>query len=269
MGNLPPWPPSLQYSAPNRPRSAAPKAAQDGQSRKGNREPAPSGLHADELAAKPHGTNANRTASAANDAPARRVRNSQAENRRFFQNPPPPDGPRTASMPRQTFPAAAVHAHDSGSPADAGTPCPAHSPDIAAPPATSTNAAPPGGSSRCNSVPENEGERTAAHTPSIGRSAHGNDWGLAAAARRDHAEPRPREHRLPKVKSRRGAIDPTPGRFLSATSSRLPSVQLNHLPTTPPLFTTVTVPLVPTSRERVALAVAPWPRETGPQLRRH
>jgi hypothetical protein len=242
MGNLPPPPTSLQYSTPNRPCRAAPQATRGGQGRKMNREVAPSGLHADELAVKPPGTSTNRTASAASDAPARTVRNNRDENRRFFQNPPPPDGPRTAAMDRQTFPPAAAHAHDSGTLAAAGTPGPVHSPDIAAPPATPTNAAPPGGSPRCNSVPDNEGDRTAAHTPSTGRSAHGNESGLAAAARRDHAEPRPREPRLPKVKSRRGAIDPTPGRFLFATSCRLPSVQLNHAASTPPLATTVTAP---------------------------
>lgn len=172
-------------------------------------------------------------------------------------------------MARQTFPAAAVHAHDSGTPADAGTPCPAHSPDTAVPPATSTNAAPPGGRPRCNSVPKNEGERTTAHTPSTGRSARGNESGLAAAANRNHAEPRPREPRLPKVKSRRGAIDPTPGRFFFVTSCRLPSVQLNHLPTTLPLFTTANIPLAPTGRDPPPLTLAPWPRETGPQLGRH
>ena len=172
-------------------------------------------------------------------------------------------------MAPQTFPAAAGHAHDSGTPVDAGTPCPAHSPDPGVPPATSTNAAPPGGRPRCNSVPKSEGERTAAHTPSTGRSAHGTAWGLAAAARRNHAEPRPREPHLPKVKSRRGAIDPTPGRFLFATSCRLPSVQLNHLVTTPPLFTTATILLAPTARDPPPLTLAPWPRETGPQLGRH
>ena len=110
--------------------------------------------------------------------------------------------------------------------------------------------------------------RTAAHTPSTGRSAHGTEWGLAAAARRNHAEPRPREPRLPKVKSRRGAIDPTPGRFLFATSCWLPSLQPNHLATTSPLFTTPTVPLAPTGRDPPPLTLAPWPRETGPQLGR-
>jgi hypothetical protein len=210
-----------QYSTPNRLRRAVPPTASDGPGRNENHAHAPSGLHADELAVKPHGTSTSRTSSAASDVPARRVRNSRVENRGFFQNPSHPDGPRGVPMAQRTPPAAAVHAPDTGTPAGGDTPCHAHWPDTAVPHATPTNAAPPGGSLRCNSAPKNEGDGTTSRTPSIDRPALGNGPGLAVAAKSNHAEPRPRESPLPKVQSRRGAIDSTPGRFFIPTSCRL------------------------------------------------
>ena len=154
----------------------------------------------------------------------------------FFSHRPHPDGPRSPPRIRQPGPAHA-HAPDSDRPVGGGTPCPARSPDNDVPPAIPTNDGPPGGSLRYNIVPTHEGERTTAGIPSTDRAADGNKPGLAFAADRDHAEPRPRELPLPMVQSRCGALYSTPGRFLCLTSCRLPPVQLNPPASQPPLAT--------------------------------
>ncbi len=147
------------------------------------------GLHAFAHAVKLHGTRRNRISSAESVAQARRVRNSPGENRGFFQNRPPPDGPRA---PPQAHPAppAAAPARDNDATARAGTPCPARSPETGVPPVAATKPSPPRHRLRYSSDPEDDRGRTTARTPSTDRSAHGNEQGLAAAATGNHAGPR-------------------------------------------------------------------------------
>jgi hypothetical protein len=151
---------------------------------------AANGLHASAHAVKPLGTSTNRTSSAANGAGARRVRNTPDENRGFFHQRPDPDGPRSPPPPaRPTPPAAGAPAPGNAVPARGGAPCRPHSPDTGVPPATPTRPAPPPGKRRYSNAPEDHSGRTTARTPSTDRSAHGNERGLAAAAKCNHAGP--------------------------------------------------------------------------------
>ena len=170
------------------------------------------GLHADGRVVKPFGTTRNRTSSAVSGDWARTARSNPAENRGFFQNPPPPDGPRRPPAALLLLSVAAAGAPGNGSLAGGGTLSPARSPDTDRPHATATNAARLAGRTRYSTASEDEGEKTTSRTPSTGRSAHGSDRGLAVAAKNNHAEPRPRELLLPKVKSRGGDVDSAPGR---------------------------------------------------------
>lgn len=178
---------ALQYSTPNRTRQAVHETARGRRGRNEDHAHTPSGLHADELAVKPHGTSTNRTSSRASDAPARRVRSSRAENRGFFQNPPPPDGPRRPWA--ASLPAADVHALGNGTIAGDDVPCPCRLPDTAGPQAAVSKAAPLDRRLRYSTVREDEGEKTTSRTPSTNRSAHDNGQVLAAAAKRNHAGP--------------------------------------------------------------------------------
>lgn len=206
------WAP--QYSTPNRNRQADRRTVESNPRRQGSNDAIPNGLRASERAVKPHGTSMNRTSSAASDAPARITRSSRAASRGFFQNLRPSDGPR-GPLPAalQTLPAAVESARDNDMPADAGTPCPARLPDTDAPPATPTNPALDRGKARYSTVPAGAQGRTTPHTPSEGRSAHGNAPGLAIATDCNHAQEGPRENLLPKVKSRGGVAYSAPGRF--------------------------------------------------------
>jgi hypothetical protein len=165
-----------------------------------------------------------------------RVRNSQGENNGFFQNPPPPDGPRRSGMATGPLPAAFVHVLGNGTIADDGALCPCRLPDTARPPAAATRAAPPARRLCYSTAREDEGERTTSRTLSTDKSAYGNGQGLAAAAKCNHAEHRPRERQLPKVKSRSGESTPLRDAFNSSPPARFPSVQLNHpTPALPPV----------------------------------
>ena len=178
------------------------------------------GLHADGRVVKPFGTTRNRTSSAASGDWAETARNTPAENREFFQNPPPPDGPRRPPAALRPPFAADAGAPGNGSLAGGGTLSPARSPDTDRPHAIATNAVRLADSPCYNIASEDEGEKTTSRTPSKDRSAHGSDRGLAIAAKNHHAEPRPRELLLPKVESRGGAIYSAPGRpsLLTPTS---------------------------------------------------
>jgi hypothetical protein len=203
-----------QYSTPNESHRADRGIAPSDPRRKNENDAIPSGLHAGERVVKPHGTSMNRTSSAASDAPAGTTRNSRAGNRGVFQNPPPPDGPRTPPPAAlRTLPPAGAYVRGSDRPAGGGTPCPARSPDTAVPPATRTNAAPSLGRLRYSTAPGDAGAKTASCTPSEDRSVHGNGPGLAVVTVCNHAQEEPRELLLPTVKSRGGAAYSAPGRL--------------------------------------------------------
>lgn len=133
-----------------------------------------SGLHADELAVKPHGTTRNRTFSAASGARAGRVRNSRDENRGFFQNGPYPDGPRRPGMATGPLPAVDVHALGSGKIVGGGAPCHARWPDTARPPVAVTRAVPLPRRRRYSTEREGEAEKTTSRIPSRDKFAHDN-----------------------------------------------------------------------------------------------
>jgi len=177
------------------------------------------GLHAHGRVVKPCGTTTNRISSRASGDWAETARSNPAESREFFQNPPPPDGPRRSPAAGRPAFAASADAPGNDSLAGGGTPSHVRSPDTDWPHAIATNAAPLVGSPRYSTAKEDEGEKTASRTPSRDRSAYGRPpvpggdrRGLALAMKNHHAEPRPRELLLPKVKSRGGAIHSAPGR---------------------------------------------------------
>jgi hypothetical protein len=226
------------------------------------------GLHADGRVVKPFGTTRNRTSSAASGDWAGTARNTPAENREFFQNPPPPDGPRRPPAALRHSLAAGADAPGNGSLVGGGTLSPARSPDTDRPHATATNAARLAGRTRYSTVSEDEGEKTTSRIPSTDRSAYGSDRGLAVAAKNHHAEPRPRELLLPKVKSRGGDLDSAPGRPSLLTPTATLLIQLNHpVPFSPPILPE-SPPPAPSRRDPPARAPALWPRKTGPQLSR-
>jgi hypothetical protein len=253
-----------QYSTLNQTSRADPDNVFCDARRQETRNAAASGLRADERDVKPHGTRRNRTSSAASGAGMGRVRNSQGENKGFFQNLPPPDGPRRSEMATEALPAAFVHVLGNGTIADDGALCPCRLPDTARPPAAATRAAPPARRLCYSTAREDEGERTTSHTPSIDKSAHGNGQGLAAAAKCNHAGHRPRERQLPKVKSRSGESTPLRDAFNSSPPARFPSVQLNHPTPALPLVSAVACHLAPTSPRFIRARPGPlsprkWP----------
>jgi len=206
------FPPGSQYATPNGASPAGRETSPSGPRPRGSMDAVANGLHADGRVVKPFGTTRNRTSSAASGDWAGTARNTPAENREFFQNPPPPDGPRRPPAALRHSLAAGADAPGNGSLAGGGTLSPARSPDTDRPHATATNAARLAGRTRYSTVSEDEGEKTTSRIPSTDRSAHGSDRGLAVAVKNHHAEPRPRELPLPKVKSRGGAFDSAPGR---------------------------------------------------------
>ena len=174
---------------------------------------AATGLPADELAVKRHGTRHNRTSSAASGDGAGIVHNSRGGNKGFFQNRPPPDGPRQPRAAAGPLPAAGVHALDNGTIGGDGAPCPGRWPDTAGLPAAATRAVPLGHSLRYSTARADDGEKTTSRIPSRDKSAHDNRQGLAAPAKSNHAGQGPRERQLPKVKSRQRSFHSAPGRL--------------------------------------------------------
>jgi hypothetical protein len=205
-------PPRPQYAAPNGTGPAGRETSPSDLRPRGNTDAVANELHADGRVVKPFGTTRNRTSSAASGDWAGTARSNPAENRESFQNPLPPDGPRRLAAALRPPLAADADVPGNGSLADGGTLSPARSSDTDRPHAIATNAVQLAGSSRYSIAREDEGEKTTSRTPSTDRSAHGSDRGLAVAAKNHHAEPRPRELLLPKVKSRGGAFDSAPGR---------------------------------------------------------
>ncbi len=205
-------PPGPQYATPNGTSPADRETLPSDPRPRGNMDAVANELHADGRVVKPFGTTRNRTSSAASGDWAGTVRSNLAENRGFFQNSPPSDGPRRSAAAFRPPLAAGADAPGNGSLAGGDAPSPARLPDIDKPHATATNAARLAGRPRRSTVSEDEGEKTTSRTPSTVRSAHGSDQGLAVAVKNHHAEPRPRELLLPKVKSRGGVLDSAPGR---------------------------------------------------------
>ena len=205
-------PPRSQYATPNKTSSAGREIWPSDPRLKGSKNAVAIGLHAHGRVVRPFGTTTNRTSSRASGDWAGTARSNPAENRGFFQNPPPPDGPRRPPAALRPPSAADAGVLGNGSLAGGGTLSPARSPDTDRPHAIATNAARLADSPRYSIAREGEGEKTTSRTPSIDRSALGSDRGLAVAAKNHHAEPRPRELLLPKVKSRGGAIYSAPGR---------------------------------------------------------
>jgi hypothetical protein len=130
-------------------------------------------LRADGRAVKHDGTKRSRTSSAASAARAGTIHNSRDGHRRFFQNPPPPDGPRRSSAPLDTLPAARARVGGSGTLVGGGILCRVRTLDISGPLATATNDAPLGDSLDYSNVIEDEEGRTASHNPSTDKSALG------------------------------------------------------------------------------------------------
>ena len=194
-------------------RAAREIAPDDAAVRRGERDAVASGLHADEHAVKPHGTRRNRTSSAASGARAGRVRSSRDGNREFFQNPPPPDGPRRPRAAAGPLPAAGAHAPGNGTIAGDDAPCPSRWPDTAGPPAAATRAVPP--RAGLATVPR---ERMRGRKPLLAplqetnpRTAMGRD--LPSRRRAIMLNDGPRESLLPKVKSRQWSFYSAPGRL--------------------------------------------------------
>jgi hypothetical protein len=210
MWSLRTVPPRSQYATPNGSGPAGRETWTSDPRMNASKNAVAIGLHAHGRVVKPFDTTTNRTSSRANGDWAGTARSNPAESREFFQNPPPPDGPRRP--PAAGRPPFGVAALGNGSLAGGGTPSPARSPDTGRPHAIATNAAPLADSPRYSTAREDEGEKTASRTPSRDRSAYDSDRGLAVAAKNHHAEPRPRELLLPKGKSRGGAIHSAPGR---------------------------------------------------------
>jgi hypothetical protein len=175
-------------------------------------------LRAGEHDAKPNGTRRNRIASGASADQVRSAGSTPGGSRGFFQNRPPPDGPRWPGTPTGPLPAADAHALGNGTIADGEAPCPAGWPDSAGPPAAVTK----DGRLRCtprySTVNTDEGARTTSRTPSRDRFGHGRGQVLVAAARGNHAGHGPRERQLPKVKSRQRSLYSAPGRLGLVTS---------------------------------------------------
>jgi hypothetical protein len=65
-----------------------------------------------------------------------------------------------------------------------------------------------------------------------------------------------------------GASSPLRDASCSSPPVGFPPVQHNQPDSAPPLVPTAVVPLAPIDRDPPALTLAPWPRETGPQLSR-
>ena len=205
-------PPNSQYATPNGTGPAGRETWPSDPRPRGSNSAVANGLHADGRVVKPFGTTTNRTSSAVSGDWAGTVRSNPAENRGFFQNPLPPDGPRRSPTALRPPFAASADAPDNGSLVGGGNPSLARSPDTDRPHATATNVAPLAGRARYSTAREDEGEKTTSGTPSTDRSAYGSDRGLAVAVKNHHAEPRSRELPLPKVESRGGAIYSAPGR---------------------------------------------------------
>ena len=213
-GNLQPRPTTLQYSTPKRTLQAARETAATAPLQNGRSAAIPSGLHVDGLAVKPDGIRRNRTFLAANEALSGIVHNSRAENREFFPNRPPSDGPRR--RPPLDAPA---HVGGNGTIVRGGAACHAPSPDSDEPPPTQTICAPPFDRRRCSTAIEGEPDKTTSRNPLIDRFAGEQPcdgaWGplgLAFSEKNYHAEEGPRELLLPTVKSRSGTIHSPPGR---------------------------------------------------------
>ena len=269
--NLPPRSMASQYSTPNGGHSGGPrKRSPRPPVSRMTRNAAANGLHADEHAVKPHGTRRNRTSSAANGAPAGSVRSSRGGNRGFFQNPPPPDGPRRPQAAPAPLPAADAHALGNGRLAGGGAPCPARWPDTAGPPAAATRAAPRPRRLYYSTAKEDAAEKTTSRTPSADKSAHDNGPGLAVGSEEQSCWTTDQG----SANSRRsspgsGASTPLRGALDRSPPARPPSVQLNHPAAALPTHSgdsLLTWP--PFRRDSCARALAPSSRETGPQFRR-
>jgi len=148
----------------------------------------PSGLHAGEPDVMPCDIRRSKTSSAVSDAPAKNAHSSRAENSRFFQKDPPPDGPRRPLPVAWPLPAASGHALGSGRIAGAEAPSPARWPDNAQLPADATRCGLLPRTLRCSTARVDERERTTSRTPSTDTSAHERRRGLAVASKRNHAE---------------------------------------------------------------------------------
>lgn len=214
------------------------------------------GFRVDGLDVKHYGTTRYRTSATANGGSGRTARSNRAGNTEFFRNLRPCDGPRRPPIPR-LLPSAGALARGNDAIVPGGVPSPVRSPDTAAPHATSTSAVPPHGTSPHNSAPKDEPARTSSHTPSEGRSAHGNGRGLAIALKSHHAEPRPREPH--SRRSSLGAAYSAP-RHLKSISPRKP--HRFSLTTTPSCCQHPTRPPL-TAIDRIA-AWPPGPARSAP-----
>ena len=159
----------------------------------------PSGLHVDGHAVKPYGKSSNRIAGRENAVPEEITRSSPDGSREFLPQSPLGAGPRTA---RQMFPrllpalrtAARGPADGNGNSARGGTSGPAPSSASAALPANAATGAPPDGTPRCNTGPDDAAAETAARTPSINTAGTSSiDKGLALPHKEEHSERDPRE----------------------------------------------------------------------------
>jgi len=193
--NLLPWSIASQYSTAT---AATPAARGNGPNAVGQQDQRnvdTSGLHAGEHDVKPHGIRRNRTSLAANAAPAGSVRSNRDGNREFFQNRPPPDGPRPQA---RLLPAAFAHAPGNGRIVGVGAACPARWPDTAGPPVAATRDGLHPHRLYYSTGKGHAAEKTTSRIPSADKSAGDNGSELAIVSKSNHAEPRTKGAPTPK-----------------------------------------------------------------------
>ena len=193
--NLLPWSIASQYSTATAATPVACGNDPNAVGRQDQRNVDTNGLHAGEHDVKPHGIRRNRTSSAANAAPAGIVRSSQDGNREFFQNRPPPDGPRPQA---RLLPAAFAHAPGNGRIVGVGTACPARWPDTAGPPVAATRDGLHPHRLYYSTGKGHAAEKTTSRIPSADKSAGDNGSELAIVSKSNHAEPRTKGAPTPK-----------------------------------------------------------------------
>ena len=187
-GSLLPWSMASQYATAKAATAAGHDNGRPAAGQQDGRIVDANGLRAGEHDVKLHGTRRNRTSSAVSGDPTGSVHNSRGGNRGFFQNRPPPDGPR--SQAARLLPVAFAHAPGNGMLADVGAPCLARWPDTDTPPAAATKDARRPRRLDYSTAKEDAAERTTSHIPSRDKSANDNASELAIASKSNHAEPR-------------------------------------------------------------------------------
>jgi hypothetical protein len=174
--------------------------------------------------ATPDGTTGRRIADRENGDRARIARSNRADGSGFFQNPPPPDGPRTSFRPalRQRPGAAPAPAAGTGRPAAAGRPSRARSSGTAPLPAIATSTEPPPDTPARNTAPEGAAAETAARTLSRDTTGCAEESPSGRESRRLHSAKNNRHHveLAAPLRSRHLEVGPTGGLCSLVVKSR-------------------------------------------------